>query len=549
MNSSRAACQSICIVLLSLTSDVTAWAGPPNPVGEKIYREGVLPSGRPLQADRGEGMHLSGATVACVACHRRSGLGMIEGASSIPPIAGIYLFNPRSRNGDDQNLPYVEGMRTDRDPYTAETLARAIRSGIGANGKPLNILMPRFQLDDSEIAALIDYLRSLSPGSVPGVDPTALHFATIITPEADSQTRRGVLDVLNEFFADKNHYTRGQSEHLHSAHRMMFKANRRWALHVWELQGAPGTWEAQLQAKLAAEPVFAVISGAGGHNWAPVHRFCEAAALPCLFPNVDLPVVSERDFDSVYFSRGVLLEADLIANSLTTRMAANASGRILQIYREGDVGVDAAARLASRLSDDPSDSPRKVLSSQVLSREAGAHELAAALGKLRSGDTAVLWLRSQDVSRLAAEPPRNVAIFLSGRMAGLEFSPLPAAWRSVTQMSYPYDLPSRSRVQLDYPLGWFRIRRIPIVARQAQIDTFLACQILSDTTNHMADTFVRDYLVERIERDIDHRIINAAYPRLALAQEQRFASKGGYLVHFASSSGPQLLADSQWTVP
>jgi ATP:cob(I)alamin adenosyltransferase len=93
---------------------------------------------------------------------------------------------------------------------------------------------------------------------------------------------------------------------------------------------------------------------------------------------------------------------------------------------------------------------------------------------------------------------------MSGRMAGLEFSPLPAAWRSVTQMSYPYDLPSRSRVQLDYPLGWLRIRQIPIVARQAQIDTFLACQILSDTTNHMADTFVRDYLVERIERDIDH---------------------------------------------
>jgi hypothetical protein len=80
-------------------------------------------------------------------------------------------------------------------------------------------------------------------------------------------------------------------------------------------------------------------------------------------------------------------------------------------------------------------------------------------------------------------------------------------------------------------------------------DTFLACQILADTTNHMADTFVRDYLVERIERDIDHRIINAAYPRLALGEGQRFASKGGYLVHFASSNGPQLLAEGQWTAP
>ncbi|MBS0419493.1 MAG: cytochrome c [Proteobacteria bacterium] len=528
--------RSICITLLWLTGIASAWG---DSVGERIYREGIVSSGAALQGDRGPGMHLTGATVACVACHRRSGLGMMEGASTIPPIAGIYLFNPRSRNGDDQNLPFVEGMRADRDPYTVETLARAIRDGIGANGKPLSMLMPRFRLDDGDMAALIDYLRTLSPGSVPGVDPTALHFATIITPDADPQTRRGVLAVLNEFFADKNHFTRAQSEHLHSAHRMMFKAYRRWALHAWELHGAAETWEAQLQAKLAAEPVFAVISGAGGHNWAPVHRFCENAGLPCLFPNVDLPVVSEHDFDSLYFSRGVLLEADLIANALTLHTPAN---RILQFYREGDVGADAAARLASRLT-------HRTLISEVLKPEAGARELATALSHLRSGDVAVLWLRSADVSHLAAVPPADVSIYLSGRMAGLEFSPLPPAWRSVTQMSYPYDLPSRSRVQLDYPLGWFRIRKIPIVARQAQIDTFLACQILSDTTNHMADTFVRDYLVERIERDVDHRIINAAYPRLALAQEQRFASKGGYLVHFANSSGPQLLADGQWTVP
>ena len=545
----RTAGRLVCIALLGAMAVVTAWASPVNLGGERIYRDGILPSGAELQADREQGMHLSGATVACVACHRRSGLGMTEGASTIPPIAGIYLFNPRSRNGDDQNLPFVEGMRADREPYTAETLARAIRSGIGANGKPLSMLMPRFQLDDAAMAALIDYLRSLSPATVPGVDPATLHFATIVTPEADANTRRGVLAVLNEFFADKNHYTRGQSGHLRSAHRMMFKANRRWVLHVWDLHGASDTWEAQLRARLAAEPVFAVISGAGGRNWAPVHRFCEAAALPCLFPNVDLPVVSEHDFDSLYFSRGVLLEADLIAGSLTTHMPAGASGRIVQIYRDGDVGADAAARLASRLSENPGEAPRKVLDSQVLSRQGGAGELAAALGRLRSGDVAVLWLRSGDVSRLGAAPPGEVSIYLSGRMAGLEFSPLPGAWRSVTQMSYPYDLPSRSRVQLDYPLGWFRIRQIPIVARQAQIDTFLACQILSDTTNHMADTFVRDYLVERIERDIDHRIINAAYPRLTLAQGQRFASKGGYLVHFAGASGPQLLADSQWTAP
>ena len=114
-----------------------------------------------------------------------------------------------------------------------------------------------------------------------------------------------MLDVLQKFFADKNHYTRAESPRMRSSHRMRFKVNRHWELHVWQLEGAPATWEAQLRAKLAAEPVYAVISGVGGKTWAPVHRFCEAEALPCLFPNVDLPVDAESDVDDVYFSKGV----------------------------------------------------------------------------------------------------------------------------------------------------------------------------------------------------------------------------------------------------
>jgi hypothetical protein len=49
------------------------------------------------------------------------------------------------------------------------------------------------------------------------------------------------------------------------------------------------TWQAQLQKHLAEQPVLAVVSGLGGSNWAPVHAFCEQAAVPCLFPNVEVP--------------------------------------------------------------------------------------------------------------------------------------------------------------------------------------------------------------------------------------------------------------------
>jgi hypothetical protein len=134
-------------------------------------------------------------------------------------------------------------------------------------------------------------------------------------------------------------------------------------------------------------------------------------------------------------------------------------------------------------------------------------------------------------------------------MAGLENAPLPAAWRKVTELAYPVDLPDRRRIRVDYPLGWFRIRNVPILDLRIQADTYLACGLLSETLNHMVDTFVRDYLIERIENMLEHRIITGYYPRLSLAPGQRFASKGGYLVHFADPSGTRVVADSDWIVP
>jgi hypothetical protein len=65
----------------------------------------------------------------------------------------------------------------------------------------------------------------------------------------------------------------------------------------------------------------------------------------------------------------------------------------------------------------------------------------------------------------------------------------------------------------------------------------------------MLDSFVRDYLVERLEGMLSHRLVNGYYARLSLAPGQRFASKGGYLVRFAAAQGSVVTAEGEWTVP
>jgi cytochrome c553 len=548
MNVWRAAA---CCLALGLGAP-PGWAAgePPTAAGEGIYLRGVAGSGAPLEATRGNGSaRTQGTAAACVKCHRRSGLGMKEGPELIPPITGQFLFHSLHAKSDEAQLPYVENARANREGYTDATLARVIREGIDSDGKTLGFLMPRYRLSDADMAALIAYLRSLDRSSIPGVTDKVLHFATIITPDADPLKRRGMLDVMERYFADKNTFPFPPSPPMRSSghtlySKSMYMAQRHWQLHVWQLTGPAATWAKQLEHDFAAEPVMAAVSGLGGSNWAPVHQFCERAHLPCLFPNAEVPVVADQDFYTLYFSRGVLLEADLIADRIRTPVDGQLPKSVLQIYRAGDSGEAAAKVLAAALK-----SSGFAVRSQVLAAGSGVSHLGEALRGGTAGEALVLWLRPADIAALGEAPATLGTAYVSGLMGGQEHAPLPASWRSRSLIAYPFDLPDRSRVRVSLPLEWFTIRHIPVVAEQVQLDTYLACGVLAESVGHMADVFVPEYLVERAEGMLERRLMTGAYPRLALSEGERFASKGGYMVRFAGSAGTQMIADRDWTVP
>ena len=534
-------------IALALASALTVAASPAPAqdasAGARIYREGLLPDGKPLRGDRSGGQGVAERAAACVTCHRPSGLGTSEGRIVVPPIIGKYLFRAHATNVLDMSLPHVPGYNARREPYTDATLARAIRSGVDPNGRTLNYLMPRYELDHDAMSQLVGYLKGLGDGAVPGVSDDTLHFATIVTPDADPLERQGMLDVLERFFEDKNAFLRGGARPLKTNREIEYRVTRRWQLHVWQLTGAPEQWEQQLQAFYASQPVFAAISGLGRGTWAPVHRFCQRAGLPCLMPNVQLPVVSEQDFYPVYFSRGVLLEVDLMAARIAERGDAEAPRRIVQVYRRGDIGESAAMALRGAA---PGGLPVEM---KALPQDsADLASLADALKGVGVGDQLVLWLRPPDLASLP-DAPAGAKVMISGEMADLERAPLPPSWRESSLLTYPFDLPLARRVRMNYPLSWFRIRKVPLVAERVQTDTYIACGILAETLTEMVDSFVRDYLIERVEVMLSHRQVNGYYPRLSLAPGQRFASKGGYLVRFNEPQGASIAAVGEWTTP
>ena len=518
-------------------------------VGESIYLHGMLSPQKPLEGVRERGgIGAKGAEAACVNCHQRSGLGSAEGDTSIPPITGEYLFHDRTHAGKDPALPYVEAMHGNRAPYTSVTLARAIREGLDSDGRPLSYLMPRYELSDSDMAALIAYLKKLAVHQSPGITGATLHFATIFTPDSDPVKRAGVLDVLQHYVIEKNSFPFAPTPKMWTSGKTafaksMYMANFRWQLHVWQLAGPASTWRAQLDKHLHEEPVFAVLSGLGGSNWAPVHEFCEENGVPCLFPNVEVPPVGEGDFYSLYFSKGVLLEAELIANRLTGQDKTSGP-QVDQIYRRGDSGEPAARALAVALK-----ARGITVREHALAPGTAGRGLAAALHAAGDTQALVLWLRPADIAALGS-PPARAQVYMSGLMGGLEDTPLPATWHDRTLLAYPFDVPDRRGVRLDYPLGWFTFRHIPIVARQVQVDTYLACSLVSQELHDLGDSYVRAYFVEQLQGMLEHRLMTGYYPHLALDYHQRYASKGGYIARFApAGSRTRVVADGDWTVP
>jgi hypothetical protein len=549
---------SLLVLFLGATNFAAraAESAPTSP-GESIYRDGRLASGEPLRAERSSGS-IQGAAAACVNCHRRSGLGSYEGSVLIPPIIGPYLFRERAANTQDLTLPHVRGFTPNGYAYSAQTLATAIRTGVAADGRIMNALMPRYLLDDASLGDLIEYLKDLSAGPFPGVSDQVLQIATIVAPDAAPDERTAMLKVIEEYFKVRNAAVDSRIQSgAPGAAAAEYRAVRNWHLRVWELSGPADTWEDQLQRRQSADPVFAVVSGIGQTTWTPVQNFCERNRVPCLFPNLDSPPATGQSYYSIYFSRGVLLETDMILDRLSEQTRAGVPrGRVVQVYRSGDVGAGAAqalARSAQKLHLTVTNRvlpPRRTAPAvRAASAESQTRiELKTALAGLRPQDTLVLWLRPPDIALLAEEAP-SAQIYLSGSMANLEDAPLPSAWRDIVHMTYPFDPPDRRRVRENFPHAWFRQHGIPLTADRLQSDTYLACSIVADALDAMLDSYVPDFLIERLETMTGNQLSTGYFPRLSLAAGQRFASKGGYIVKFDGHDHSRLIVEGDWLAP
>ena len=490
-------------------------------IGRQIYLEGRAGT-EAITARRAGGLETQGNAAACVHCHRRSALGGAEGRTYAPPIDARALFTPKMPGTG------AAAAGLGRDAYSESTLQHALSAGLDPSGRPLDYLMPRYALDAAQVSSLIAYLQSVSQRPTPGISDRSVHLATVMAGDVSPAARRIAEQTLQACVAEHNAGPQPEARRKRLAHSMGRAAPMTWQLHVWNLQGPPTTWDAQLREHARQQPVFAMLGGMLGaplnNDWSAVHAFCEREALPCLYPQLQTPPTAEDGVYSVYASGGVRLEAGLIAQ----HVQGLASQRVVQWLRSGDTAARAGA-----------DALRDALQRQGI----GVEERLLGSAPAAAQALQVLWLRSGDLAKFqAAEAASDSRVYLSASLLAFQAEAVPLAMRPRALMAYPHELPQHLGARRAQLQSWLANRGLAFEDEALQADAYMACNALQLAMSESDAHLGADFLLERLEALTERRGFAGLYPRLSLGVGQRVASKTGYLVRFASSDAEPLEA-------
>jgi cytochrome c553 len=518
----------------------------PSP-GERFYLRGIATAGAPVAATLQGDIHVKSSDMACANCHRRSGMGTAEGTLVVPAIAGSVLFAPVTRGAPQLGAPRTTGDGT-RPAYTDAALLRALRDGVDPSGRAISATMPRYAIGEADAKALGAFLRTLGEGVPPGVSEAIVHLATIVTPGVTAARRASMLDVLRTFVRAKNAGTRYETRRRTSGPwdmKQHYQEYRDWVLDEWELRGAPREWPAQLEELYRRQPVYAIVSGIADEDWSPVDAFCARHKVPAILPQTPLPpaVPSGDGFYSLYFSKGVTLEAQVIGHHLA---AAAPAGELRQVSRCGTPGQVAAAALARELT------PAAAASDCVPSGTA----LTAETWRTLVGDasTLVLWLDAGDWAGLealagSASIGRVTEVYLSSSLLGEEAVRLPEPLRARAVLAHPFVAPDEFDKHAVRSLLWMKANDIKPADRRVAVNAFFAIVLAADALNLPRRLGSREYFVETIEHMTNRSVNPTAYPSVSFDPQRRFASAGAYLLKMPSSPGESFRKVEEWYVP
>jgi hypothetical protein len=520
----------------------------------------------------------------------------VEGTVGVPPITGRALFGGGAPVIVRMDRLFDKRLSAQHMVYDNTSFATALRDGKHVSGRDMHALMPRYTLTDEQSQAVSAYLKTLSTVMSPGVVGDTIHMATVIAPGVDPDRRQAFIKTLTTAVDQMNISVLmpGRRQKMVTVDERRLQSRRKWTLDIWELNGPSSTWGEQLAQRQREKPVFALVSGLAKDEWQPVQDFCESQRVGCWFPSVDMvPEGAAQSHYSLYFSAGIAIEAEVIARKLGA-----GTGRVLQLVAADPVARRAAAALRGALSSGSTAATNRVVTDVDASQ--GVASIKAEMAGLGKLDTVILWLRPADLKALDKLDVTSASVFVSATLGDGEQVALPVAWRKRATLVQPQEEPHLRTANLERLEAWMNGSHIAVVDRRLQSEVSFAAGSLQATLRGMLNNLHTDYLIERaesglsgfelmqVQEEIQAMMMgpmnksplsvkpqtaaeNAAmaeqskvrsahleemrmrggttvYPRLNLAQGQRFASKGAYLERL-NPDAPGITGEPEWVIP
>jgi len=524
-------------------------------MGERMYRDGILPSGEPLTAMVKGDIPMEGHQFTCANCHQRSGFGSMEGTIRTPPINSAQLYAPLSKfKGVPVRRRSEAILETElyRPAYTDETLARAMRTGQDPAGRQMDSTMPVYFLNDRDMDILVFYLKNLSTGLEAGVTDTDLHFATIITDEVSTADREAMLVPL-QYYINNWRISRQMERGARAggfvqegeAHEL-----RRSSLAVWDLKGPSDTWRTQLEDYYRREPVFALLGGITTREWAPIHKFCEDHKVPAIFPITDFPVTSDVGSYTFYLSKGLYQEGEAAARYLHRKEDMPKELSIVQVFRDDRAGRTLSGAFEETWVRLGHGAPENRM---LAGKEAPNAGFWKGIAEKNSGHRVVLvWLDAAafpglDILTSSSRSTPDM-IFASSSLLGSRMYSLPEKQRPYVYLTFPYSLPQESRIYKTNIATALKKNNIPVTNPDITFKMYSLFSILSGPLSRMRTYVYRDYFIELLEATSDMSMTPVVYPRISFGTGQRYASKGCYIIQLSGGPEPELIKRSEWII-
>ena len=494
------------LTAFSATSPLASRLTPAQKRGKQLYTKTTSPSGSEIKAYVTEGaIEAPGSAMPCVNCHHHDGQGLDE--------VGVTATNV---TWEDLTRPYrIKRLKgREHPPYTAETLAKAIREGIDPGGNTLEYSMPRYEISDQDLADLIEYLKILGSVLDPGLSEDAIRVATVLPLKGRLADLGQVMQRIIEAYFNQINDGGG----IYS---------RKLELRVAEFAGTPQSTMAAFKQLIDAEETFAIVSAFTSGADSEVAGLVEEGEMPLIGPFTLFPedIFALNRFTFYLFS-GLREQARALVAFAQQKLPGSKHG-IALVYPHEKISKDIITAVEKQAKQAGWDTIANI------NYPAGQLQAADLASRMRAGGTeAVLYLGAwEELQALLLQADKinwTPHIYISGSQIKRDVFELLPVFSNKIFLAYPslpQDHKPAGREELESLFEKYDLSSKHVAA---QISAYCAAKIMVEGIKRAGKKLSREKLVTALENL--YEFDTGLTPRISYDANRRIGALGAYIV-------------------